>query len=68
MRNSQMTSILMVALLAWGLWIAAGSWQHNRGQLKFLIIAGFVMAFLGVWWVLLQMRARRLSRKPPVVP
>lgn len=61
MRLARQTAAIMIGLLAWGTWIAAGAWQQNRGPLKALIIGGCVLAFLTAWWLLLQRRDRRMK-------
>ncbi|MDA0660911.1 MAG: hypothetical protein O2931_02120 [Planctomycetota bacterium] len=63
MAGPQVLKMLIFGLLGWGLWIALGSLRQNRGIEKSIITAGFVLAFVGFWALLLARRNRRPWRK-----
>ncbi len=52
----------MAALVAWGLFHAAGAWTLNHDVRRPLIVLACVAAFLGFWLSLLAARRRRLDR------
>ncbi|MFM8706628.1 MAG: hypothetical protein ACKOHK_00650 [Planctomycetia bacterium] len=52
----------MAALVAWGLFHAAGAWTLNHDVRRPLIVLACVAAFLGFWLALLASRRRRLDR------
>ena len=53
---------IMAALVAWGLFHAAGAWMLNHDARRPLIVIACVAAFLGFWMALLASRRRRLAR------
>ena len=53
---------IMAALVAWGLFHAAGAWMLNHDARRPLIVIACVAAFLGFWMTLLASRRRRLAR------
>jgi len=52
---------IMVALVAWGLFHAAGAWMLNHDARRPLIVIACMAAFLGFWLALLASRKRRLA-------
>jgi type VI protein secretion system component VasK len=52
---------IMVALVVWGLFHAAGAWMLNHDARRPLIVIACVAAFLGFWLALLASRKRRLA-------
>jgi hypothetical protein len=54
---------IMLALLAWGGYLAIGAVRApgNHQTLRGLVIFACTAAFLGFWWLALQFRARRLA-------
>ena len=54
---------IMLAVLAWGFYLAVGALRApgNLQSLRGLIIFGCTVAFLGFWWVALVLRRRRLG-------
>jgi hypothetical protein len=61
-RRINWTVWIMLALLAWGGYLAVGAVRApgNLQTLRGLIIFGCTLAFLGLWWLALTLRARRL--------
>jgi hypothetical protein len=53
---------IMLALLAWGGYLAIGAIRApgNLHTLRGLIIFGCTLTFLGFWWVALVLRSRRM--------
>jgi hypothetical protein len=54
---------IMLALLAWGGYLAIGAIRApgNHQSLRGLIIFGCTVAFLSFWWLALTFRARRVA-------
>ena len=52
---------IMVALVVWGLFHAAGAWMLNHDARRPLIVIACMAAFLGFWLALLASRKRRLA-------
>ena len=54
---------IMLAVLVWGLILAAGAYRFGGNQplLKAIIIATCVVAFLGFWLAALALRQRRAN-------
>jgi hypothetical protein len=52
---------IMVAIVVWGLFHAAGAWMLNHDARRPLIVIACVAAFLGFWLALLASRKRRLA-------
>lgn len=73
MKISRPFLIIMLGLVAWGLFLAAGSYYGGVDRLgdnflrhdwrRFGIVAGFVAAFLAFWGAMLYSRRRRLDRE-----
>jgi len=53
---------IMAAIVAWGLFHAAGAWTLNHDARRPLIVLACVAAFLGFWLAMLAARRRRLAR------
>jgi type VI protein secretion system component VasK len=53
---------IMVAIVVWGLFHAAGAWMLNHDARRPLIVLACVAAFLGFWLTMLAVRRRRLAR------
>ena len=51
--------VLMLALLAWGLYHAVGTYQTGGDVRKPIIVLACMFVFLGAWGVLLFRRNRR---------
>jgi hypothetical protein len=58
-----MTRWIMLAVLAWGLLLALGTYLFGGNQpgLRAGIVVGCTLAFLGLWWGALAMRKRKLE-------
>jgi hypothetical protein len=52
---------IMAALVAWGLFHAAGAWMLNHDARRPLIVIACMAAFLGFWLALLASRKRRMA-------
>jgi hypothetical protein len=61
--NRQLIVGLFVALAAWGLYLAVGSYVYKQDVRRPLIVFGCVAAFLGFWLVMLAARNRRKRSK-----
>jgi hypothetical protein len=55
---------LFVALALWGMYLAVGAYLYKHDVRRPLIVLGCMMAFLGIWLLLLVGRNRR-GRRPP---
>ena len=55
-RRLSLIGWIMLALLAWGLLLAIGSWLYggNHPLLRAAIIFGVTLAFLGFWLLMLR--------------
>ena len=54
---------IMVGLVVWGLFHAAGAWTLNHDPRRPLIVIACVAAFLGFWLAMLAARRRRLDHE-----
>jgi CHASE2 domain-containing sensor protein len=54
----------MLALVAWGVVQAIGSWLFNHDPRRPLLVLACVGGFLGFWLLMLSSRRRRLESKP----
>ncbi|MDX1948614.1 MAG: hypothetical protein SFU86_24720 [Pirellulaceae bacterium] len=56
---------IIAALVAWGGYLAVGSYLHGRTMLwqRSAIVFGVVVLFAGFWLVMLAARRRRLARE-----
>jgi hypothetical protein len=62
------TRWIMLAVLAWGLLLALGTYLFggNQPELRAAIVAGCTLAFLGLWWAALVLRKRQEDDAPSV--
>jgi hypothetical protein len=58
-----LTRWIMLAVLAWGLLLALGTYLFGGNQpgLRAAIVALCTLAFLGMWWTALALRKRRIE-------
>jgi len=58
-----LTRWIMLAVLAWGLLLALGTYLFGGNQplLRAAIVAGCTLGFLGLWLAALAMRQRRME-------
>ena len=54
---------IMLALVAWGVVQALGSWLSNHDPRRPLLVLACVGGFLGFWLAVLAARLRRLESK-----
>jgi CHASE2 domain-containing sensor protein len=54
---------IMLALVAWGVVQALGSWLYNHDPRRPLLVLACVGGFLGFWLAVLSARRRRLESK-----
>jgi high-affinity Fe2+/Pb2+ permease len=56
---------IMLAVLAWGLLLALGTYLFGGNQplLRAAIVAGCTLGFLGLWLAALAMRQRRIKHE-----
>ncbi len=54
---------IMLALVAWGVVQALGSWLYNHDSRRPLLVLACVGGFLGFWLAVLAARRRRLESK-----
>lgn len=65
MNTKNAITIIMLGVLAWGLFHAVGAyWNYttNSNPWRFVVVLGFVLAFLLFWLLMLSARSRRLAR------
>lgn len=66
MNNKNAIAIIMLGVLAWGLFHAVGAYWNfstNSNPWRFVVVLGFVLAFLLFWLTMLAARNRRLARR-----
>lgn len=56
-------AIIMLAVLAWGIFHAIGAYTFNWNIYRPLIVIGCSLVFLGFWLAMLRGRRRRLARQ-----
>lgn len=61
-------AIIMLAVLAWGVFHAIGAYRFNWNIGRPLMVLGCSLAFLGFWLLMLQSRKRRLQRRQENLP
>jgi hypothetical protein len=52
---------IMLAVLAWGTWLAIGAVRFNDNPWRGVVVFGSVAMFLGVWLLLLAQRHRSIG-------
>ena len=58
-RKTRALALVIVGVLAWGLFHAYGAYSFNHDLRRGLIVFGSVLAFLAFWGLLLWNRGRR---------
>jgi hypothetical protein len=53
----------VVAIMIWGVVLAAGAWTLNWNPLRPLVVLACVGTFLGFWMTMLAVRQRRLNQR-----
>ncbi len=51
---------ITVGVAVWGAVLAVGAWRLNHNPWRAVLVAACVAAFLGFWWLMLAVRARRM--------
>jgi hypothetical protein len=59
-QQSRLIWILIVAVLAWGIYHAIGAYRFNHNPYRAVVVLGCVVAYLGFWMLLLKRRQSRL--------
>ncbi len=54
---------VMLGLVAWGAYLAIGSYLYNLNPWRPVVVMGCVLAFIAWWGLLLAMRQRRRNTK-----
>ncbi len=60
--GERLLRLIMVGIVAWGVFQAVGAWTLNHDARRPLIVLACVAAFLGFWLAMLAVRRRRLGR------
>jgi hypothetical protein len=55
-------SLIMLALVLWGAYVAVGAYLYNRNPWRGVIVLVSVALFLGLWMLALWSRSRRAGR------
>ena len=66
MRKLHPIALIMLAVLAWGIFHAIGAYTFNWNIYRPMMVIGCSLVFLGFWLVMLQSRKRRLQRRKAV--
>jgi hypothetical protein len=56
-------ALIMVAVLAWGIFHAVGAYRYNHNPLRAVMVLVCVAAYLGFWGAMLASRRARLARQ-----
>lgn len=56
-------SLIMVGLLAWGMFHALGAYRYNQSPWRALMVLACSLGFLGFWRMMLALRGARLERQ-----
>jgi hypothetical protein len=68
-KSRDLTRWIMLAVLAWGLLLALGTYLFggNHPELRAAVVAGCTLAFLGLWWGALAFAPHRQApdEQPP---
>ncbi len=54
---------LMVGILAWGMFHAAGAYRFNHNPWRSVVVLACSLGFLGFWAAMLAARKRRLAQR-----
>lgn len=68
MNNKRIIGVIMLAVLAWGVYHAAGAyWMYklNHNPWRGVMVLGCVLGFVGFWLLMLNSRKRRLQGRAP---
>jgi hypothetical protein len=61
--QSRLIWLLIVAVLAWGIYHAVGAYRLNHNPYRALVVMLCVGGYLGFWILLLRRRQSRLERR-----
>lgn len=70
MTPQQTIRLIMLALLAWGVFHAVGAYRFNHNPWRGFVVLACSLVFLGFWGLLLAWRASRPNgheKRPPSV-
>jgi len=62
MSQNRLVALIMVAVLAWGVFQAVGAYLFNHNPWRPLMVMACVLGFLGFWALMLASRRARTSR------
>jgi len=63
MKPAWVILLIVVAVLAWGVFHAVGAYTLNHNPWRAVMVVGCVAAFLGFWGAMLTARRARLRRE-----
>jgi protein-S-isoprenylcysteine O-methyltransferase Ste14 len=63
MKQAHVMLLIVVAVLAWGVFHAVGAFTLNHNPWRAVMVVGCVAAFLGFWGAMLAARRARLRRE-----
>ena len=53
MKPNRLIALIMIAVIAWGGFLAAGAWQSSHDWRRPAVVMACVFAFLGFWGAML---------------
>jgi protein-S-isoprenylcysteine O-methyltransferase Ste14 len=62
MKPAGVISLIVLSVLAWGVFHAVGAYTLNHNPWRAVMVVGCVAAFLGFWGAMLASRRARLRR------
>jgi hypothetical protein len=63
MSQKQLTGLIMLAVTAWGLFLAVGAFRLNHNPWRPVMVMACVLGFLGFWGLMLWSRRSRIARE-----
>ena len=63
MKPAWVITLIVLAVLAWGVFHAVGAYMLNHNPWRAVMVLGCVAAFLGFWGAMLAARRARLRRQ-----
>jgi hypothetical protein len=63
MHQTKLVVLIMLAVTAWGTFLAVGAYRLNHSPWRPLMVMACVLGFLGFWGLMLWSRSARIARE-----
>jgi hypothetical protein len=63
MSQNKLVALIMIAVLAWGAFLAVGAYGLNKNPWRPFMVMACILGFLGFWGLMLALRKWRMTKE-----